>query len=857
MLSKLEENVELQADAHQVPNRLRSADVELHVKKWLLSAFIVVSSLQSVAQGGTPRMKSILIATDGKPKASIVVGGGEKEGYAFAAAELQRYLLALSGAQLEIFTDGQVSSRSAQQPLILLGGQKVNKMVSEAVGARLVDFGNLKTDGFVIKTTRLRNRPVVILGGSDDTSTMYAVYELIERLGVTFTLTGDLIPPKQANLSIPAMDLRMEPSFARRGFLLQDAGYENVTLFSYADYAKFTDQMAKMKCNYLQIWWFPFTPWLKYSYKGESKLLGDVATKESGYLDWALGGFGSRTTDDVSIGKERFHGRRLAPPELQTVETPDEAFAIAQDLMRRVIHHAKERHIKVWLAVEEALLPPNLARYCERLGALPFGYIAGTWVQPLDPVNREIQVNRLKALIDTYPEAEGYFLVFSEGYPEPNTAKYGDFFNRERPKFHELRRLFFPWRAGWALDADRVVDNTIGNFDLFQYLLKKRDEIAPQVKIGLMGVGRGYALPLLDKMLPKDVPFSDMESSGVWTPLPVGLPLEDFGGMGTRERILQPRVDDDVDMVGMQFNVTQYSAQDRIFTDGIKYGLTGFAGQVNRARGTEVNSSSLAKAAWSPQLTPQEFYTWLSTHAFGQAAATDMYRAFMKLEENQQYMGYGNYGYTTMFCCEPKDGTDQIYKYFLQKNPFDGPNTPEWEQFIKKAPDFVARFEGSIHLLDEALENLRSALPKAAPQGKYELEYITNKTQSYRDYIQAVLTFREACLSFDRAFKERKQMPYEKFQAALGASLGTFELAGQQVQRATHEFSEFVDHPSDLGVLYELNARGVLSFELSRQWIEDIVNFHKGKGYLKPVPFDRIYSSAPYHPGPADPRNID
>ena len=769
-----------------------------------------------------------------------------------------RGICLLSGVELEIIADGQVSSRPAQQPLILLGGQKVNKMVNEAFSARLVDFSNLKSDGFVIKTARLGNHPVVILGGDDDVSTMYAVYELIGRLGVTFTLTGDLIPPKRGSISIPAMDLRMEPAFARRGFLLQDAGYENVTLFSYADYAKFIDQMAKMKCNYLQIWWFPFAPWLKYSYKGESKLLGDVSTKESGYLAWAYGGFGSRTTDDVTIGREHFQGRRLAPPELQTVETPDEAFIIAQDLMRRVINHAKERRIKVWLAVEEALLPPNLARYSERLGLLPFGYIAGTWVQPLDPANREIQVNRMKALIDTYPEAEGYFYVFSEGYPEPNTTEYRDFFNSERPKFHELRRSFFPWRAGWALDADRVVDNTIGNFDLFQYLLKKRDEIAPQIKIGLMGVGRGYALPLLDKMLPKDVPFSDMESSGVWTPLPVGLPMEDFGGMGTRERILQPRVDDDVDMVGMQFNVTQYSMQDRIFTEGTKYGLTGFAGQVNRARGTEVNSLFLAKAAWSPQLTPQDFYTWYATHAFGQAAAADMYRAFMKLEENQQYVGYGNYdGYTTMFCCESKDGTEQIYRYYLQKNPFDGPNTPEWEKFIKKAPDFIARYEGSIHLLDEALENLRSALPKVQPQGKYELEYITNKTRSYRDYIQAVITFRKACLSFDRAFKERNQMPYEKFQAALEASLGTFELAGQQIQKATHEFAEFVDHPSDLGVLYELNVRGVLSFELSRQWIEDIVNFHKGKSYLKPVAFDRIYTPGPYHPGPADPRNID
>jgi hypothetical protein len=31
-------------------------------------------------------------------------------------------------------------------------------------------------------------------------------------------------------------------------------------------------------------WWFAFGPWLKYFYKGETKWLGDVSTKESGYL---------------------------------------------------------------------------------------------------------------------------------------------------------------------------------------------------------------------------------------------------------------------------------------------------------------------------------------------------------------------------------------------------------------------------------------------------------------------------------------------------------------------------------------------------------------------------------------------
>jgi hypothetical protein len=363
-----------------------------------------------------------------------------------------------------------------------------------------------------------------------------------------------------------------------------------------------------------------------------------------------------------------------------------------------------------------------------------------------------------------------------------------------------------------------------------------------------MGVGRGYALPLLDKMLPKDVPFTDMESSGVWTPLPVGLPLENFGGMGERERTIQPRVDDDVGMVGMQFNVTQYSLQDRIFSDGVKYGLTGFAGQTNRVRGTEANTRFLAVASWSPQLRPEEFYRDYSSRLFGEAAAPDMYRAFMTLEENEQYLGYGNYGYATMFCCEPLDGTEQIYKYSLQGNPFDGPAAPEWEKFIIKAPDFIARFEGSIGLLEKALGSMKAASGKVAPQGSYQLRYLINKTESYRDYLRSLIAFRKACLSFDRAFKMRNQIPYEQFVARLEASLKEFESANDQIQATAREFSEFVDHPSDLGVLYHLNARGVLSFDLSRQWIQNVVNFHKGKDYLQPVPFERLYSPRPYHP---------
>ena len=87
----------------------------------------------------------------------------------------------------------------------------------------------------------------------------------------------------------------------------------------------------------------------------------------------------------------------------------------------------------------------------------------GTFVHPLDEVNREIQVNRLKALISTYPEAEGYFLNVGEMYPDLNNEKHRTFFNQKRPEFFELRQARFPWVIDIAPDSDPVVDSNLGS----------------------------------------------------------------------------------------------------------------------------------------------------------------------------------------------------------------------------------------------------------------------------------------------------------------------------------------------------------------------------------------------------------
>jgi len=181
------------------------------------------------------------------------------------------------------------------------------------------------------------------------------------------------------------------------------------------------------------------------------------------------------------------------------------------------------------------------------------------------------------------------------------------------------------------------------------------------------------------------------------------------------------------------------------------------------------------------------------------------------------------------------------HRFFTQPDAFDGPTISDWKGFITELPDTIVRFQGSIGYLNKALEEMRAALPDVAPHGDYELRYTINRTESYRDYIAALVTMRKAYLILDKAFKDRSKLSHQQFVAELNKALDGFSVSSRQVQAATRKYAEFMDHPSDLGVLYHLNARAILGFDLVCQAAQNIVNYHSGKPYLRHVPWERLF----------------
>lgn len=173
----------------------------------------------------------------GKSKYIIVIGENASEILIFAAEELQKYINKISRVVLPIKSDND----GIEKNRILLGGPNVNRQVREL--KELVLGKILESEGFVIKTFRSD----LVLAGSDDQNTLYAVYHFIERIfGVNWLspLDEEIIPKKQT-FEVEDIDFLEKPSLKSRG-LMPLVEIRNIDTSK-----KIIDWMAKNKLNKL------------------------------------------------------------------------------------------------------------------------------------------------------------------------------------------------------------------------------------------------------------------------------------------------------------------------------------------------------------------------------------------------------------------------------------------------------------------------------------------------------------------------------------------------------------------------------------------------------------------------------
>jgi len=162
----------------------------------------------------------LTLVNDGQPRAMIIIAKNPTDNAKVAADEFQRYIEKISGAKLPIITDDTpISIAGLYVPSFICIGASA---ATEKIKGLKIPSGiskNIKEEGYVI----YGKDDTLVLAGNDTPpyyGTRYAVYDLLNRLGVRWFLPGDYgeVVPKMATITVDEMKVTERPDFAVRTF---------------------------------------------------------------------------------------------------------------------------------------------------------------------------------------------------------------------------------------------------------------------------------------------------------------------------------------------------------------------------------------------------------------------------------------------------------------------------------------------------------------------------------------------------------------------------------------------------------------------------------------------------------------
>lgn len=313
-----------------------------------------------------------------------------------AADELKAMLerLFVVQARLGDQVDGQAAA------VIVIGRPDTNPVVSELVGA---NWPALSDQGLVLRRLK-QDQPTLVGGGGSDVATLWAAYELGERLGVRYLHYRDVYPERRAWPGLPELDAVMEPNLPIRCWrLVNDLPFGPVS-WSLDENKRFLRQIAKMKFNRVRLQFWPAQPFVHYTLRGMAKPKGQIY-------------FGHRfPIDDDTIGRDRFGDiAEYTNPEFIGAQSADELHQRAVRLARGIMTEARRLGMETAIGCEpaewprefKAVLPGTDDVY--QLGSLTIGPGANQSMD--DPLLREATATVIKAYRDTYPEVD--YFIFS------------------------------------------------------------------------------------------------------------------------------------------------------------------------------------------------------------------------------------------------------------------------------------------------------------------------------------------------------------------------------------------------------------------------------------------------------------
>ncbi len=753
------------------------------------------------------------LAKGGRAEATIVVGQKAPAFDRWVAGELQRYVKQLSGADLPLVTHDKLPPTG--RLLIVVGGPQTNPLAAAAQEKRLVAIASLKPEGFILKNIDIEGQPAIVVAGNDEAGTMYAAYELLERLGIVFQSTNDIIPQQRPDLALPALDLRIEPVLKYRG---TQFGHGVQWYMGLEDFRKHIDQMAKLKMNCLMFACCVGSPWLEFSYGG--KVAEIIYDKKTGYVARSFGHSTGGTAKDVRVGRECFPRDYLGPPEFAHVRTQQEAYHAAREFLRELIRYAHQRKIQVWLMLAHIpYVPPNLVppgqatshdMFCGK--ALPSG----------SPVLEDIWDVMFGSLIETYPEADAYSVLTGEAYLSTNDPAIKQLLR----ECESARKLVLPpaeiRRLGHrGARSEESIDSDLVQVAVAKKVLERVKVRHPDAKLGLGLLFRPYLLRAVDSMLPKDVWLINMEN---WAGTKSVMHFYD--GIKGREMIVWPRYVDDGAELHMQMNAMMFD-RDEIITGAVRYGAAGMVGMLPKERGQECIVRYVAEGTWNPEIECQSFYEGYLGRLYGPKALNVLLKAYLMLEEGDKALGW--HGRSDIFRgwtrFTPVHGPPYNPNVFGETRPDIPPEKLEKE--ISAAVEKQQRWAGMAIHYRKALDLLREARPRVLPGARAELDYVIFKTESFASYLEVLAAGNEWVAALERVLLAKTRGETEKVSKYLDEAHAAIDRADRLAQEVARQMIPFAGIPTEKYQLFRFNQNVIAWTEKACAAMAKIIALHE------------------------------
>src|SRR5438445_5696742 len=168
------------------------------------------------------------IVSKDRSRSEIVVSANEAQlPLAFAAEELQRYVKAMSGAELPLV------HTPSKKPFIVLAVRPLQQDQKAFDDPREEDHYVLK-----VETKKLQ------IEGVSPRAVLFGVYDLLERLRCGWCVPGDDTVPKKDTLKLAALQVDTRPAFQYRMML-------DYPLLSVAQSIAIADWIAKNRLNWI------------------------------------------------------------------------------------------------------------------------------------------------------------------------------------------------------------------------------------------------------------------------------------------------------------------------------------------------------------------------------------------------------------------------------------------------------------------------------------------------------------------------------------------------------------------------------------------------------------------------------